>query len=466
MSIGLSLVLQHVASKVARAVASSSPTGPPAPFHVTPIPSGVQRSVDPSGWLESVWVCVSIAVATLLVAYAGLFRPLRRGAWRTGGRRRGLVVGSGVITVLFLATAVAAGVNTGVGYVRNLHELKNLFFSDHVASLAGGGAREQAGQHPGAAQPPPPPPPAGRTGTPAPLPSASMPTISATPPDTGTPLAASEIVQIPMHAPQYGLPDAPSYVYLPKGYSTTGPKWPLLLLIPAAPGSTDDWVHPGNVDQAMDSLVARHIVKPYVIVMPTVNPSFLVDHECLDTLNGPQVETYLMQLVMPTLEQQLNISTDAHEHAIAGFSAGADCALNVGLHHLDTFSAIGAMDPEGDPGARASHRYLGDRPDLIARNSPRAYIPTMTFDHPLVVYLNAAGALGVQNTDLLQKEFEARGVYVFRHDEKGLGHNWRDARFNEPWMLSFFSSAFSSPPPAIATGAPTPAGTPGPTSSG
>lgn len=453
MSVGLTLLLQHAAS-------SASPSGPPAPFHVVPIPARVQHSVDPGGWLESIWVCVTIAVVAAVVVVAAIVRPIRRGAWGAGGRRRKLVAGSGLLAVVLLTISVAAGVNTSVGYVRNLHELKNLFIPDKVPALANGSAREptKADQHAG--RPPTLHPPAPRPGASL-AGGASAPDVPTLMPPVagaGTPLAASQIVQIPLHAPQYGLPDAPSYVYLPKGYSSTGPGWPLLLLIPAAPGSTDDWLHPGNVDKAMDSLVARHIVKPFVIVMPTVNPSFLVDNECLDTLHGAQVETYLMSVVMPALEQQLNISTDAHLHGIAGFSAGADCALNVGLHHLDTFSAIGAMDPEGGPGVKASHRYLADRPDLVAQNSPRDYIPTMTIGHPLVVYLNAAGSLGVQNTDLLQHEFEARGVYVFRHDEKGLGHNWRDARFDEPWMLSFFSAAFDAPPPAVPSGAATPAG--------
>ena len=465
MSVGLLVLLHHIASSTP----TPPPTPPPAPFVVPSISGKMQRDLDPGGWLESVWVCVGFSVTTLVVAFFGLARPLFGGAWRgtNSPRHRWRILTAGLLSLVLLATSVAAGINTSVGYVRGLHDLKNHLFPDKVAALANG-ARPATTPDPHAKTPPTLAAKPGAHSTPTPAVGVTPATVPVTPlVAAADPLPASEIVQIPLHAPEYGLPDAPAYVYLPKGYASTGPEWPLLLLIPAAPGSTDDWLHPGNVDKAMDNLVSRKIVKPYVIVIPTVNPSFLVDHECLDAIQGgPRVETYLIDVVMPALQDQLNISRDAHQHAIGGFSAGADCALNVGLHHLDVFSAIGAMDPEGGPGTKASHRYLGDSPDLIAQNSPRDYVRSMTFGHPLVVYLNGAGTLGVEHTDLLQHELEARGVYVYRHDEKGLGHNWRDARFDEPWMLSFFSAAFNAPPPPVATGAPIPEPGATPTPSG
>lgn len=434
------------------AASQTSPTpAPDVPFVVPTLPPRLARAAP--GWLESVWVCVGFGVVALVVCYFLVVRPLLQGRANRGRGSRLRIAAGIVATTLLLVTSAAAGVNTYVGYVGGLHELWN--------RLSGGGAPAAYDPGKGPASEQPPPAPAkdnGKQGAPAlpgkthpqPQPTRVLPTV---PPVAVVPLQHSKIVQIPIFAPAYGLPNAPAYVYLPAGYSSTGKPLPLLMLIGGAPGSTDDWLSPGKADVKMDALVAAHIVKPYVIVMPTTNPSFFQDNECLNTLHGPQVESYLIDVVLPTIEQQLNVDHDRHLHAIAGFSAGADCALNVGLHHLDQFSAIATMEAEGSPGAKAAH-LLDFRADLIAANSPRDYIPTMTFTAPLVVYINSAGGYDRPNNDLLQTELQARGVYVYRHDEPDYGHNWRDARADLPYMLTFISAAFSNPPPPLRTGAP------------
>jgi hypothetical protein len=405
--------------------------GPPAPFVVPPISRRQQLSFIPRGALESVWVCVGVAVVALAVGIFAVLLPVRHGAWRRGRRRRWMVAASGLTTVVLLLVSVAAGVNTWVGYVPTVQALLHRVTGDEPPALVGSVPR-----------------PRGHVG-----PGARHVTASLPPSAGGQPITHSQVVQLALHAPSYGLPDAPAYVYLPAGYQPTGPRWPLLMLIGGAPGSADDWLTTGSADTVMDRVVQAHLVKPFVIVIPTTNPDFLTDDECLNTLKGPQVESYLVDFVMPAVEHRLNVALDRHLHAIAGFSAGADCALNVGLHHLGMFSAIATIEAEGRPGLTAEHFLLGDRADLVTRNSPRDYIPTMTFSAPVVVYLNAAGPKGVANSDLLQTELQARGVYVYRHDELIYGHNWRDARADLPWLLDFVSAAFNAPPPAMSAAA-------------
>ena len=278
----------------------------------------------------------------------------------------------------------------------------------------------------------------------SPLPTAhpAAPKPSRTP--AVSPLTRSRILTLAIPAPQDGLPTAPAYVYLPKGYSPSGPAWPLLLLIGAAPGSTDDWLHPGHIDQVLDRMIGSRALSPFVVVMPTTNPSVRQDNECLDTLHGPRVETYLLRVLLPTLQRRLNISRDRQAHAVAGFSAGADCALNIGLRHLTVFSAIAALDAEGAPGALADQSLLDNRPSLVRANSPRLYIPSMTIPARFVVYLNAGGGADVGHSDLLQRELRARGVTVRRHDQIGTGHTWADVHADASSLLSFIGDQITT----------------------
>ena len=412
--------------------------GPVAPFPVTAIPPGLGRGLSARGWLESVWVCVAIGVLAVIAGYAGVFLPLRGRAWKRGWRGRLRTASGVIVTISLLLLSVAAGVNSYAGYLPSISAVNAKFFgerppvlppADPAPAPVGKGPKRPGGGASGGAQPTPTLPP---------------------PPTTNVaPLTRSQLVQLPLHAPDYGLDDAPAYVYLPPGYAPTGPKWPVLVMIGGAPGSTDDWVQPGNINGVMDRLIHDHIIKPFVIVMPTTNPDLFSDDECLNSVRAgrPRVESYLIEVVMPAITEQLNVSGDRHLHAIAGFSAGADCALNVGLRNLSLFSAIGTIEAQGRPGFKAENRMLDGRPDLIRANSPIDYIPTMTFDQSLVVYLNAAGSFDTPANDQLQRELQGRGVYVYRHDEKGFGHNWRDAREDLPWLLSFMSSAFNAPTP-------------------
>jgi S-formylglutathione hydrolase FrmB len=77
-----------------------------------------------------------------------------------------------------------------------------------------------------------------------------------------------------------------------------------------------------------------------VAVVPTQNylPG-LHDGECINAVNGPQVETTLTVNVRRVLERDLRVDRDRAGWAAMGYSTGGFCALNIVIRHPTTYIA-------------------------------------------------------------------------------------------------------------------------------
>jgi hypothetical protein len=252
----------------------------------------------------------------------------------------------------------------------------------------------------------------------------------------------SSVVNLPLPAPTLGMPNGNAYVYLPPGFSPSQ-RYPVLYLLGGAPGAPSDWLYAGNLQGIADALINRHYVRPFIVVMPRISPQFGVDYEGLNAVHGPQVMTYLTEVVRPAIDARFPTIATRAGRAIAGFSAGADAALNTALHNQGMFSIAGAIDPQGRPGSRANW-VLADNPRLIAQNSPIDYIPTIPIPQPMSFYLSAGSHRASGSVPTIAHELGARGQTVVVHDESGLGHTWTDARSDLPYLLQFASQAFGA----------------------
>ncbi|HEY6708330.1 MAG TPA: alpha/beta hydrolase-fold protein, partial [Actinomycetota bacterium] len=130
---------------------------------------------------------------------------------------------------------------------------------------------------------------------------------------------------------------------------------------------------------------------------------------------------------------------DRAGRAIGGMSSGGYGALNLGLRHQDRFSVILAQMPYGDPG-NVTRILLGGSRALWQANSPRLYIPTMTFHHPVAVYL-IAGSRDPQLGEArrLAAMLTGRGQVAVVKAVPGATHSWRGARAEIPYSLVFAS---------------------------
>lgn len=402
----------------------------PEPETGTTLPPAVLRELaGRSDWVSSWWTVGLLAAAAVLVAVLVAWDRRRRAAARRAdpgdgadggadggarGRGRGAwrtwvgTVTSGLLVIL----AVTAAVNAYAGYVPNVAAFRT--------TMAGWGLVD--------------PPPSHRD----------------EPSERAGSSKAGSVTSTPVTAPDLRMADGTTWVYTPPGFDpAAATRYPVVYLFHGSPGQPSDWFAAADSANVMDTLLEARLVEPMILVAVDVNgkgPSAR-DTECLDsTTGGAQVETYVTDVVIPWVDENFPTVPDRAHRAIGGMSSGGFCALNLGLRHLDTFGAIMALEPYGDPGD-GGRRMLATRQEFDA-NSPSHYLPTMDFPQPVAVFLDGG-------TESPRKDREAnrrlaavlteRGQTVELREEKGQGHTWAMVHVGLPYGLMFLSEHLAQP---------------------
>ena len=155
-------------------------------------------------------------------------------------------------------------------------------------------------------------------------------------------------------------------VYLPPCYSAQ-PRtpYPLLILLHGQSAPADQWEQLG-IGRAADTLIARGLIRPLIIVMP---------YE-VDQLANPYESGYgnaLVEDLLPWVGRSYPACVERGCRWIGGLSRGAAWAMYVGLSHPDLFSAIGAHSYPSFYGDSARLPYL-------AREIPAGMAPRIWMD--------------------------------------------------------------------------------------
>jgi poly(3-hydroxybutyrate) depolymerase len=160
-------------------------------------------------------------------------------------------------------------------------------------------------------------------------------------------------------------------VYLPPQYGEAKyarVQFPVVELFHGTPGSPRAWLTVLRVQQVADTLMARHLIGPMVLVMPSINAPGHFE----DCVNGPSLkdETYLTKDVRTDMLARFRVSNDPYEWGAAGYSSGGYCAANLALRHPSSFGAAAVLNgyflAADGPAAGA----LDHSKSLEAANSP------------------------------------------------------------------------------------------------
>lgn len=359
------------------------------------------------GPLESVWLGGALLICTVLsvAGWAAWSWRRRRAGRRAPAWRRwtGRVLGATGVLTLVCATGLAF-INSYAGYAPTVSSLPTLLTGQPTAGLAGGGA--------------------------------------------------SRVVVVEVGAPRLRIPPRPAYVYLPAGYtdrSEAHRRYPVVYLIHGYPGGPADWINAAGLRDTMNALIADRQIPPMIAVTPDANGGWLHDSECLNQVGGPQVATYLTQTLVDYIDRHFRTIADRDGRVLGGASSGGYCALNLGLHHLDTYAVLLAFEPYGDPGAENRTALLGGSWAAYRANSPATYLPTMVFGHPVAVFIDAGGAApaDVARARRLAEELARRGQTVAFRVEPGQTHTWREAAVGLPYALTFAAQRLRTDGPAV-----------------
>jgi hypothetical protein len=398
------------------------------------LPSDVTAHTLEKGLLESPAIWQLLLLAAAISAYL-LFRPR--------GRRPSVTPRASVASRLVVVAALAglAGVfwlNDYVGYVRTPHDLA-------IMMQRGTGWSVDAGR--------------GLADVTAPddeYIDHARTTLDSAKGDSPTDNQL-RILRISIPDTARGVPSGPANVLLPPGYDSpanAGRHYPVVYLIHGFPaGSSDDWFTAGDALNTMQVLLSDHLVQPMIIVAPDMTAEqAATDWECLNVPGGPQLEDYLVDTVVPTIDHQFRTLTDRGHRALGGMSGGGYCALNIGLKHLASFGSLLVTLPYDSLGDSAG--ILAGHPELIAPNTPQTYIPKMSFTYPVSVIIatGKSAPTDVATTYRVANALAARGQHVAVHLEPGMTHTWRAARAALPYLLVFANQVFG--PPNVHPGAP------------
>ncbi|TWU02301.1 esterase [Stieleria varia] len=144
-------------------------------------------------------------------------------------------------------------------------------------------------------------------------------------------------------------------VYTPPGYHDHPDKnYPVLYLLHGFGDDQTAWTEVGRANLTADNLIATGKITPMLIVMPYGHPVPVPSGNRPEDYwlhNNEAMEADVTQVVIPMIQQQYRVRTDAAGRGITGLSMGGGHSLRIGLKHSDLFGAVGAFSaaaPEGE----------------------------------------------------------------------------------------------------------------------
>jgi enterochelin esterase-like enzyme len=214
-------------------------------------------------------------------------------------------------------------------------------------------------------------------------------------------------------------------VYTPPGYDTDHERrYPVLYLQHGAGEDETGWSRQGHMNFILDNLVAAGRTRPMIVVMEkgyatrAGEPAAPRERGRGD---GGAFEEVVLKDLIPMIDANYRTIPDRNKRAIAGLSMGAGQALQIGLTHLDTFSAVGAFS-----GARAvdpKTAYGGVFADPVAFDAKVSllYLHAGTVSQDATIH---------ESAERLYKALQEAGIKnaVFR-DAKGFAHEWQTWRY-------------------------------------
>jgi enterochelin esterase family protein len=131
------------------------------------------------------------------------------------------------------------------------------------------------------------------------------------------------------------------YVYTPPGYDPRrSTRYPVLYLLHGNNDTASGWTDVGKANFILDNLLAEKKAVPMIIVMPW---GHAVPYAGSQSNNTATFERYLVEEVIPQLEKKYRVARGRENRAIVGLSMGGGHALQIGLSHLELFSAVAAF---------------------------------------------------------------------------------------------------------------------------
>jgi enterochelin esterase-like enzyme len=134
-------------------------------------------------------------------------------------------------------------------------------------------------------------------------------------------------------------------IYTPPGYDRqTDKKYPVLYIQHGGGEDERGWAQQGKTDIILDNLIAENKAKPMLVVISNGNvPSQGGARGGYSVEGMAGFKEELINNVIPFVERNYRVLTDAKNRALAGLSMGGGQAFYVGLPNADKFAWVGVF---------------------------------------------------------------------------------------------------------------------------
>ncbi|MFF2327457.1 MULTISPECIES: alpha/beta hydrolase [unclassified Streptomyces] len=162
------------------------------------------------------------------------------------------------------------------------------------------------------------------------------------------------------------------YVWLPPQYrqrAFSRRRFPVVELLGGFPGSAKAWFGSLRVQSQLEAGMRSGEIAPFILVEPRTNLLAGQDTGCANMPGVVDAESWLSVDVRRMVTDTFRAQRRASGWAVAGFSAGAHCAVKMALAHPDRYRAAVGLSGYNDPAAERVS-LTGRDPQLRRVNNP------------------------------------------------------------------------------------------------
>jgi enterochelin esterase-like enzyme len=217
------------------------------------------------------------------------------------------------------------------------------------------------------------------------------------------------------------------YMYTPPGYDeNTTEKYPVLYILHGGGEDQRGWATQGKTDLILDNLIAQKKAVPMIVVMVDGNmPAGGFGEESLKLF-----ESELKQAVIPFVEKNFRVKTDANSRALAGLSMGGLQTLHAGVKNTEMFDYLGVFSSgwwANQPAlANPQYDFMKANADKINANLKQFWIA-----------MGGKEDIAWQNCQTMMAKFDEMKIN-YKYSEYPGGHTWpvwRNNLFNFAQLL-------------------------------
>ncbi|MFI5735366.1 alpha/beta hydrolase-fold protein [Kribbella sp. NPDC051587] len=169
-----------------------------------------------------------------------------------------------------------------------------------------------------------------------------------------------KLVSVNIPATYSGFKHRPELVYLPPVWFRSAkhhPTLPVVEVIGGERGAPADWVRLGNAVDTADAFARKHHGVAPILVFVDATASFDNDTECVDGPRG-NAATHLARDIPQYVETTFGASRNPAQWAVAGFSMGGTCAIDLVVEHPDVFTHFVDISGDLEPNSGDDHDTL------------------------------------------------------------------------------------------------------------